>query len=236
MSDWFLWHRSYADPDSELSLKLVGMHRFVQGVLDDAPEGRVAIVDICGGQGHAVIPVLAAHPRTADITAIIVELAADNVAAARAEAVRAGLTGVVVVQADAGLSDSYAGLDRADFVILSGVVRHMTARDARRFVRALPQICAADARVLWTRREDATARRIRSWFEAAGFREIDADHGPGIRSFNLARMECEPEPLRAGVRWFTFRPYGIRWPRLQRARERAARGVARLTPRRRSHP
>jgi SAM-dependent methyltransferase len=236
MSDWFLWHRFYADPNSELSLKLAGVHRFVRRVLDDAPEGSFVIVDICGGQGQALIPVLASHPRVDDVTAAIVELYADNVAAARAEAARAGLTGVVVVEADAGLADSYAALDRADFVILSGVVRHMTKRDARRFVRALPQICDADARVLWTRREDATARRIRAWFEAAGFREIDADHGPGIRSFNLARMECAPEALRPGVRWFTFRPYGRRWPQVYRLRERAARGLARITPRRRSHP
>jgi 2-polyprenyl-3-methyl-5-hydroxy-6-metoxy-1,4-benzoquinol methylase len=232
MSFWFHWHRRYDDPDSEMGRRLATVHGLVRRVLDGAPPGPFVILDICGGQGQAVIPVLASHDRAADVTAYDVELDPDNVAAARAEAKRVGLARFRAIEADAGLSDSYAGLESADFVIMAGVLRHMTPRDHRRFIAALPQLCAPEAWVLWTRREDGRARRIRKRFDAAGFRVVDAEKGPGVLSFTLARMECAPEPRRPGVRWFTFRPMGIRWTRLHRVRVRAGRAKARLRGRR----
>ena len=228
MSAWFHWHHRYADPDSEMGRRLAAVQGFVRRVLDGAPPGPFVILDICGGQGQAVISVLASHSRAADVTAYDVELDPDNVAAARTDAARAGLTRFQAIEADAGLSDSYAGLQPADLVIMAGVLRHMTRRDSRRFIAALPQLCAPEAWVLWTRREDARARRIRARFDAVGFNILEIRPGPGILSFTLARMECAPEPRQPGVRWFTFRPMGVRWPRLHRVRVRAGSAVARL--------
>jgi 2-polyprenyl-3-methyl-5-hydroxy-6-metoxy-1,4-benzoquinol methylase len=186
------------------------------------------ILDICGGQGQAVIPVLASHARGPDMTAYDVEIDPDSVEVARVEAERAGLSRFRAIEADAGLADSYAGLERADFVIIVGVFRHMTPSDHRRFIAALPQLCAADAWVLWSRIEDRHAGRIRKQFAKVGFRIVDAERGPGVLSLTLAQMECEPQPFVAGTRWFTFRAWGTRWRRVRRLRMRARGAAARL--------
>jgi hypothetical protein len=107
----------------------------------------------------------------------------------------------------------------------------MTPRDSRRFVAALPQVCAPDALVLWTRREGTRSGRIRARFAEIGFRVVDADVGPGILAFNLVQLERPPEPRQLGTRWFTFRPMGVRWPRAHHVRVRTKRAAARLTRR-----
>jgi hypothetical protein len=232
MSRWFAWHERYANPDSEMSRRLTLVQGFVRRVLDGAPPGPFVILDICGGQGQAVIPVLASHDRGPDVIAYDVELDPDNVRVAREEAERDGLSQFRAIEADAGLADSYAGLERADLVILSGMLRHMSASDHRRFIAALPQLCGADAWVLWTRREDRGTRALRRRFAEVGFQTVDAERGPGVLSMTLERMECAPQPFVAGTRWFTFRRWGSRRKPVRRLRERARRVATRIRGRR----
>ena len=66
------------------------------------------------GQGRDLIPVLATHPRGADVTARLVELDPRNTTIARELA--EGLSRVDIVTGDASLVDAYTGLLPADLV------------------------------------------------------------------------------------------------------------------------
>jgi hypothetical protein len=77
--------------------------------LDHAPAGDVRLISLCAGQGRDVIGGLAGHPPD-DVRARLVELDERNVAVARQAAQAAGLDGVEVLQADAGITDVCVGL------------------------------------------------------------------------------------------------------------------------------
>ena len=118
-----------------------------------------------------MIGVLAGHPRRDDVRARLVELDGRNVAVAGRGAQTAGLDGVEVLQADAGIADASAGAVPAQIVVACGIFGNITVGDIQATVAALPSLCAAGALVLWTRHRgppDLTPA-IRSWFGAAGF-------------------------------------------------------------------
>ncbi|WP_254876747.1 hypothetical protein [Verrucosispora sp. NA02020] len=129
--DWYAWHDQYADPASPLSRRLAEVRTRVGAALDEARPGRLRAVSLCAGQGRDVIPVLAAHPRGADVTARLVELDPRNVEVARAAVARAGLSGVEVVRGDAARTDAYAGMVPADLVLACGVFGNITESDVR---------------------------------------------------------------------------------------------------------
>ncbi len=101
--DWAEWHRDYDDPGSLLSRRLELVQGRLRAELDRAPAGDMRLISLCAGQGRDVIGVLAGHPRRDDVRARLVELDERNVAAARQAAQAAGLHGVEVLQADAGI-------------------------------------------------------------------------------------------------------------------------------------
>jgi hypothetical protein len=106
--DWAEWHRDYDDPGSLLSRRLELVQGHLRADLDHAPAGEIGLISLCAGQGRDVIGVLAGHPRRDDVRARLVELDERNVAVAR-QAQAAGLDGVEVLQADAGITDACAG-------------------------------------------------------------------------------------------------------------------------------
>jgi hypothetical protein len=205
--DWVEWHRDYDDPASLLSQRLELVQGHLRAELDRAPAGDIRLVSLCAGQGRDVIGVLAGHPRRNEVRARLVELDERNVAVARQAAQAAGLDGVEVLQADAGITDACAGAVPAQVIVACGIFGNITARDIRSTVAALPGLCAPSALVLWTRHRGSPdlTPAIRSWFSQAGFREEAFDVSrDGFMSVGAHRLAVEPAALVPGQRLFTF--------------------------------
>src|SRR5580700_9528246 len=205
--DWVEWHRDYDDPGSLLSRRVELVQGHLRGELERAPAGDVRLISLCAGQGRDVIGVLTGHPRRDDVRARLVELNQRNVVLARQTAQGAGLHGVEVLQADAGITDAYVGAVPAQIVVACGVFGNITDSDIQATVAALPSLCAPGALVLWTRHRsppDLTPA-IRSWFGETGFREeaFDTSHD-GFMSVGAHRLAAEPTALTLGQRLFTF--------------------------------
>ena len=205
--DWVEWHREYDDPGSLLARrgKLVQGH--LRAELGRAPAGPVRLVSLCAGQGRDVIGALTGHPRRDDVRARLVELDARNAAIARQAAQAAGLPGVEVLRADAGITDACAGAVPAQIVVACGIFGNITDRDIKATVSALPSLCAPGALVLWTRhrRPPDLTPAIRTWLGEAGFREEAFDTSDdGFMSVGAHRLAGEPAALALGQRLFTF--------------------------------
>ena len=205
--DWVEWHRDYDDPGSLLSRRLELVQGHLRAELDHAPAGDIRLISLCAGQGRDVIGVLAGHPRRDEVRARLVELDERNVAHARRAAHAAGLDGVEMLQADAGITDVCAGAVPARIVVVCGIFGNITARDIQATVAAMPSLCAPGALVVWTRhrRPPDLTPAIRSWFGEAGFREeaFDVSHD-GFMSVGAHRLTGEPAALVPGQRLFTF--------------------------------
>ena len=164
-------------------------------------------VSVCAGQGHDLIGVLA-HRRDADrVRATLLEKDERNVAAARAAARSAGLTGVLVHQADAGDPAAYRGAVPADLVLLAGVLGNIDDADIRTTIAALPQLCNRGATVIWTRSRRPPDRTgaIRAWLEEAGFAEVSFTATPDdLFSVGVHRLTAAPRSLTATTPLFRF--------------------------------
>jgi Putative methyltransferase len=201
------WHRDYDEPGSLLSRRLELVQKHLRAELDHAPAGDIRLISLCAGQGRDVIGVLAGHPRRDDVRARLVELDERNVEVARQAARAAGLDGVELLQADAGITDACAGAVPAQIVVACGIFGNITDSDIQATVAALPSLCAPGALVLWTRHRmppDLTSA-IRFWFKEAGFREeaFDVSHD-GFMSVGAHRLTGELTALMPGQRLFTF--------------------------------
>src|SRR5579862_4830463 len=206
--DWVEWHRDYDRPGSFLSRRLELVQGYLRAELDRAPAGQVRLISLCAGQGRDVIGALTGHPRRDDVRARLVELDERNAALARQAAQAAGLHGVEVLQADAGITDACAGAVPAQVVVACGIFGNITDSDIRATVATLPSLCAPGALVLWTRhrRPPDLTPAIRSWFREAGFREEAFDIGQdGFMSVGAHRLTGEGAALVPGRRLFTFR-------------------------------
>jgi hypothetical protein len=205
--DWVDWHRDYDDPASLLSRRGEVVRTHLRAELDRVPAGDIRLVSICAGQGRDVIGALTGHPRRGDVRARLVELDGRNVALAREAAQAAGLDGVEVLEADAGITDAYAGAVPAEIVVACGIFGNITDADIEATVAALPGLCAPRALVLWTRHRAAPdlTPDIRSWFGDAGFREEAFDVSPdGFMAVGAHRLTGDTGALVSGRRLFTF--------------------------------
>lgn len=221
----------YDDPGSHFSRRLAAVQDAVRDALGAMPPGPIVVVDICSGVGRAVLPILPSHARLADIRAWLLELDARSAAIARKTVHDAVLTGVRIVETDAGLSTSYVGVPRANLVIMSGVLAHLSNADRTRTLRFLRQICAPGATLIWTigiHWNPWRIRTVRRSVTEAGFSPLALRSvarwrwGGGARhEIGAARMTCEPEALEPGARVFAFQPS-------LRGRFRSVRRVARL--------
>ena len=205
--DWSAWHRAYDDADSSLSRRLRYVQQFLRDAID-AREGPIRIVSMCAGEGRDVIGVLAEHPRRAEISARLVELDPRSAAIARTGIERAGLAQVEVLEADAGLTDSYAGAVPAEIVLACGVFGNVSDADVLRTVQVLPCLCAPGATVLWTRgreRDRDFALTIRRWFGENGFEDV-AYAAPDDAHFRVGsqRLLAVPRPFDPRVTFFRF--------------------------------
>ena len=208
-SFWASWHDAYDDPKSDLSERLVAVQRRLSEAIDEAPPGAVRIISACAGQGHDVIGVLEAHPRAPDVQALLVESDDHNVGVACARVAVAGITGVDIVRADAGVTASYRDAVPAHVLMLCGIFGNVSDEDLRRTVSNASRLCAPRATVLWTRhrREPDRTPEIREWFAKAGFAEVAFDSpGPDRFAVGAQRLAVWPLPYVSDLRLFTFEP------------------------------
>jgi hypothetical protein len=200
--DWVAWHDRYDEEGSLLARRLAVVQSRIRVALDGFPPGPIRVVSVCAGQGRDLLGVLEDHPRAGDVRARLVELDPRNAAVASAS----GLSGVEVVVADAGLTDSYAGAVPADLVLVCGVFGNITEADIARTVEFLPQLCAAGGTVIWTRhrRPPDLVPTLCGWLASRGFARLwvsDPALDFGVGAF---RFTGTPVPLATGERIFTF--------------------------------
>jgi hypothetical protein len=207
--DWWEWHLAYDVPGSALQLRTEIVHRHIREFLDAREAGSpVRIVSPCGGQGRELLPVIALHPRRAEVHARLVELDPRNVAAACESVSDLRLDwNVDIVCGDASLTDAWVGAVPADLVVLCGVLGCIDDGDARNTIEALPGLCGEGATVVWTLQpmQLDRMREIRGWFEEVGFKE-QCFESPGLDAswVGVHRFAAQPRPLTRGVRLFTF--------------------------------
>lgn len=207
LRDYHDWHDDYLRPGTSLHRRLQVVIDLLGKALDALPGGPVRIVSLCAGQGADVLTVAEQHPRGRDLTGRLVELDPRNVAAAQERVAASGLRGIEVLEADAGVSDAYAGAVPADLVVACGIFGNIPLDDIERTIRFLPSLCAPRARVVWTRhpREAGVIDSIEAWLDDAGFARDalviadDATYGVGS-----AHLVGDPAPFSAGEQLFTF--------------------------------
>lgn len=209
VTDWQAWHAPYDDPGSPLSQRLAAVQEQIRHALDRAPAGPLRLLSLCAGQGLDVLPVLADHPRGADVQGRLVELDPGNCAVASVAAPE----GVEVRCADAGTTDAAEGVAPVDLLLLCGIFGNTSDEDVERTVAAVPSLCTAGATVVWTRHThppDLTPA-IRAWLAAAGVEEAAfvAEERPGW-AVGAGVLRGAPVPLTPGQRLFSFtqRPPG----------------------------
>ena len=206
MKNWVEWHDAYDVPGSALAVRLGLVVGHVAEAVASRPSGPVRLVSMCAGQARDVAGALDGHPRRGDVIGRLVELDPANAAVAR-ELV-AG-TALEVLEGDAGLSGAYAGAVPADVVLACGVFGNVPDADIRATVTALPELCSAGARVIWTRHRGGPDRTvdIRRWFAGAGFREVAFDAPADLEiGVGVHELAGPPRPFDGGRRLFTFEP------------------------------
>jgi putative intracellular protease/amidase len=208
-SNWSDWHDEYDDPESELAGRMRSVRDRVAEVVAASPPGPVTIVSMCGGQGRELIGALEGHPRRSDVRGRLIELDTDNAEVARRSARDAHLDDLEVVTGDASASDAYAGLARADLVVISGLFGHLDDADQVRTISFLRQICAEGAAVVWTSfRPDAErAHKLRRFFVEQSFEELAYDRLPGDEyafTVALSRLTAPVDPFQPHRKLFTF--------------------------------
>lgn len=200
-TDWRAWHDAYEDPGSELSRRLGAVRQQIVRWLDGPRPARPHVVSVCAGDGRDLIGALDGRADAAAVAATLVELDPELAAAARVAA-----PSFRVVAGDAGAAATYAGVPRADLLLLCGVLGNVTDAVARGTIAALPMLCARGARVIWTRTRRAPdlTPSIRAWFAASGFEERAFVTGGGEWSVGAADLRAEPLALDPGATLFTF--------------------------------
>lgn len=208
--DWVAWHDPYDDPSSSLSRRLEVVQRHLDAALDNCPDGMISLLSMCAGQGRDVFGVLDRHRRAPDVRARLVELDDRNVEIAALRVAELGAPSIEVVQGDAGVTDSYAGIVPAEVVLVCGVFGNISDSDIETTVAALPTLCSAGATVIWTRhrRSPDLTPTIRRWFAEAGFEEEAFEALPGTSvGVGVHRLVAPPADFRPGRRLFTFVGY-----------------------------
>jgi Putative methyltransferase len=212
-TDWVAWHDRYDRQGGVMGQRLALVQAQIKQFLDERKDEELRVISICAGDGRDVLGVLAAVPE-AKVHARLLELDETNVASARQRAAAAGCADVDVVRADASSTEAYVDAAPADLVLVCGVFGNVAPDDIRRTIRTLPQLCASNAWVIWTRHRghpDLTPT-IRSWFADEGFVERSFDvttteSGPGaypVQAVGVHMWPHAPHPLRRRQRMFTF--------------------------------
>src|SRR6476659_7369793 len=151
LTDWRAWHAGYADPASGMSARLAAVQGVIGRWLDETAPRPVRVLSACAGDGRDLLGVLEERADVQRVRATLLEADPALARSAAGAARRLGLKGVRVRCADAGTTRGYAGSVPADLVLLCGIFGNVSDVDVHRTIRALPQLCAPGALVVWTR-------------------------------------------------------------------------------------
>ena len=226
--EWVDWHRQY-EPGSPLSKRLELVRSLLREEIDRRPPGPLRAISMCAGDGRDLLEVLAAHPRRADVAARLIETDPTLAQGARERAAHYDLSGIEVVEANAGHARAYEGAVPADLILVCGVYGNISDADIRTTIFHLPELAAPGAFVVWTRGrfEPDLTPSIRTWFRESGFEEIrfapvpESTHAAGAH-----RLVAPPREFDPSVRLFDFLPPGER----PASRARARNGPAAPSP------
>lgn len=169
---------------------------------------------MCSGDGRDLIDPLAGDPNRALVRGRLVELDETLASAARGAIEAAGLDGLEVLEADAGVTTAYRGTVPADLVLACGIFGNISDEDIHRTITVLPTLCDEGATVIWTRHRRAPdlTPTIRGWFEEAGFQHVGFEPVPDSSgSVGIERFAARPRPFAAAVRMFEFRRTSGDW-------------------------
>lgn len=202
--DWLKWHEEYNDPECHRARRLAVVQREISAFLDSARPGPIRVIAMCAGDGRDLLGVLDQHTRANDVSGRLVEL--DSRLVERAQ--RAAPDGLEVVEADAGISDSYEGACPADLVMTCGVFGNVAEDHIRATIVSWRFLLSRGGTVIWTRGAlpgNDLRPLVRAWIQEAGFVEV-AFHGaaPPSDGVGVAKLVVDPEPFRRGVRMFRF--------------------------------
>ena len=190
-----------------MSRRLRLVQRHIASWLDERPGDGLTGVSVCAGQGYDLLGVLATRADARRVRCALLEYDQRNVATARSGATGAALTNVKVVHADAGELSAYVGSVPADLLLMAGVFGNISEDDVHRTVEALPQLCAPEATVIWTRSRRAPdlTPAVRRWLQAADLVE-QAFHAPDevLFSVGVHRFVDVPRPLVPHGKLFDF--------------------------------
>jgi hypothetical protein len=206
-TDWHAWHGPYADETSPLSRRLRLVQQHIGSWLDDRQAETLTVVSVCAGQAHDLLGVLTVRADAERVRSTLFELDERNVAAAQAAVDDGALRNVAVVRADAGNRTAYVGAVPADLVLMAGVFGNISDTDVQRTITALPELCAADATVIWTRTRRAPdlTPAVRRWLAAADFVEQAFDAPDDVLfSVGVHRFVGVPRPLNPRGELFRF--------------------------------
>ncbi len=207
MNEWVEWHERYK-PGSPLVRRLEVVQGLIRSAVDASPPGPIHLISMCAGDGRDILGVLPGHPRQADVHARLVELDPELARRAREHAAEVSPT-IEVLTGDASRTDSYAGAVPAGIVLACGIFGNITDDDVHNTVAHLPELCAADATVIWTRGTFAPdlTPTIRVWFMETGFSELDfvAIAGTWV-GVGANRLTAPPRALVSDLQLFTFLP------------------------------
>ena len=207
--DWKPWFAAYDDPDSSLVKRLAVVQQGIRRALDEAPAGGINVLYLCAGQGRDLIPVLADHPRRADVRARLIEFDPAIAQVARDAATAADLdTAIEVVTGDAADPALFGDYAPADLLLLCGIFGNISEADIHNTVTHAAHLTARGGTVIWTRHrhDPAVVPKIHEWFTAAGLSDLwqsDAEL-PTTVYVAANRQEREPAPSRGDEKLFTF--------------------------------
>jgi hypothetical protein len=215
-TDWQAWHDDYADPASALSARLAVVRSEIRAAFDRrAATGRpeqLSVLSACAGDGRDILGVLAERkhrlPGAMDSVAVtLLETDRRNLARAERFCREAGLTGVRLLDRDAGRSSSYLDAAPANLVLMCGVFGNLADADVHRLVGFLPALCRPGATLIWTRSRRAPdlTPAIRGWLADAGFTELSFTAPPEVLgSVGTHRFDGEPLSLAPDQQLFRF--------------------------------
>lgn len=207
MTDWDAWHQDYADPASTLSERLRVVQQHISDWLDESTPRPVTVLSACAGDGRDLLGVLEHRDDASRVMGLLLETDRRNAEHAAERARRLKLTGVTVEISDAGTTCAYQRAVPADLLLLCGIFGNVSDDDVHRTILAVPQLCAHDAVVIWTRHRqhpDLTPH-IRRWFVDAGCKEeafVAPEHA--IYTVGVHRFRGEARTLDPDQRLFTF--------------------------------
>ena len=210
--DYLAWHELYDDPGSSLPRRLALVQDALRAELDSRP-GPIRVVSLCAGDGRDILGVLAEREDAARVSVTLVEVLPELAERARRAAADVAAE-VEVVTADAGCSETYAGLKTvpADVVLLVGVLGNLSDEDVAATVAAMPHLCSPGAMLVWSRGRslegtDDFVTPVREAFSAAGFAEVSVrafDVEDDRTALGVVRFDGSTVPLGPTQTWFTF--------------------------------